>query len=85
MYGENGDRMRTELAALLRQHRVQHRLDSSSLDAPPDREATGLLIRHYRHTVLSWCAEAVLAFLARRDFGGLDDGFGFAHEAPPSR
>jgi len=53
--------MRTELAALLRQHRVQHRLDSSSLDAPPDREATGLLIRHYRHTVLSWCAEAVLA------------------------
>jgi hypothetical protein len=61
MYGENGDRMRTELAALLRQHRVQHRLGSSSVDATPDREATGLLIRRYRHTLLSWCTQAVLA------------------------
>lgn len=61
MYGENGDRMRTELAALLRQHRVQHRLDPSGCEPSSDREATGLLIRRYRHTVLAWCAQAVLA------------------------
>jgi hypothetical protein len=61
MYGENGDRMRTELAALLRQHRVQHRLDSSGSESASDREAAGLLIRQYRHTVLAWCAQAVLA------------------------
>jgi hypothetical protein len=61
MYGENGDRMRTELAALLRQHRVQHRLGSSGSEPASDREATGLLIRRYRHTILAWCAQAVLA------------------------
>lgn len=61
MYGENGDRMRTELAALLRQHRIQHRLDSSGSEPSSDRETAGLLIRRYRHTVLAWCAQAVLA------------------------
>jgi hypothetical protein len=61
MYGENGDRMRTELAALLRQHRVQHRLGSSPSQPPAEREAAGLLILRYRHTVLAWCAEAVMA------------------------
>ena len=30
MYGENGAAMRQELAALLRQHRIQHRLGSRS-------------------------------------------------------
>jgi len=61
MYGENGERMRTELAALLRQHRVQHRLDSSQSQSSVEREAAGLLILRYRHTVLAWCAEAVMA------------------------
>jgi hypothetical protein len=61
MYGQNGDRMRTELAALLRQHRVQHRLGSSPSQSPAEREAAGLLILRYRHTVLAWCAEAVMA------------------------
>lgn len=61
MYGENGDRMRTELAALLRQHRIQRRLSSSGTQTSAEREAAGLLIRRYRHTVLAWCAQAVLA------------------------
>lgn len=61
MYGENGDRMRTELASLLRQHRVQHRLDSSGSQRSAEREAVGLLILRYRHTVLAWCAQAVMA------------------------
>lgn len=60
MYGENGDRMRTELAALLRQHRVQHRLDSNASQASSERESAGRLILRYRHTVLAWCAQAVL-------------------------
>jgi len=67
MYGENGPRMRSELAALLRQHRVQQRLGGPGRQsvAPntslAEREAVGLQIRQYRHTVLVWCAQAVLA------------------------
>jgi hypothetical protein len=61
MYGENGDRMRTELATLLRQHRVQHRLDSNGSQPPSEREAAGRLILRFRHTILAWCAQAVLA------------------------
>jgi hypothetical protein len=64
MYGETGDLMRTELAALLRQHRILHRLGDHSLIAPsavPDRQAAGIVIQQYRHTILSWCAEAVTA------------------------
>ncbi|GAB4005487.1 hypothetical protein [Nocardioides ultimimeridianus] len=61
MYGETGDRMRTELAALLRQHRVQYRLDSGGSRPPAEREAAGRLILRYRHTVLAWCAQAVMA------------------------
>jgi hypothetical protein len=67
MYGANGARMRSELAALLRQHRVQQRLGGPGRQsAAPnttlaEREAIGLQIRQYRHTVLVWCAQAVLA------------------------
>jgi len=64
MYGETGDLMRTELAALLRQHRILHRLGdhaSSARDAEPEREAAGMVIQQYRQTVLSWCAGAVMA------------------------
>ncbi|WP_310964138.1 hypothetical protein [Nocardioides terrisoli] len=64
MYGETGDLMRTELAALLRQHRILHRLGEhppSAPDAVPEREAAGIVIGQYRQTVLSWCAEAVMA------------------------
>ena len=64
MYGETGDLMRTELAALLRQHRILHRLGDGAPTAPgavPDREAAGIVIQQYRQTILSWCAEAVMA------------------------
>jgi hypothetical protein len=67
MYGENGARMRAELAALLRQHRIQQRLGwpgapiDASRQSIAERQATGLQIRRYRHTVLGWCTQAVLA------------------------
>lgn len=58
MYGENGAAMRREFAALLRQHRIQYRLEGTS---PPDRESAGQLIRQYRQTVLIWCSQAMQA------------------------
>lgn len=64
MYGETGDLMRTELAALLRQHRILHRLGDrtpSATGAASEREAAGIVIQQYRQTVLSWCTEAVMA------------------------
>jgi hypothetical protein len=64
MYGETGDLMRTELAVLLRQHRILHRLGGyagASADEMPEREAAGMVIQQYRQTILSWCAEAVMA------------------------
>lgn len=64
MYGETGDLMRTELAALLRQHRILHRLREhapSAPDAVPEREVAGMVIPQYRQTILSWCTEAVRA------------------------
>ncbi|HET7325874.1 MAG TPA: hypothetical protein VFJ14_01170 [Nocardioidaceae bacterium] len=64
MYGETGDQMRTELAALLRQHRIVQRLgdpSATAASAVPDREAAGTVIQQYRQTILSWCAEAVMA------------------------
>jgi hypothetical protein len=64
MYGETGDLMRTELAALLRQHRILHRLGDHSptaTDAVPHQETAGSVIQQYRQTILSWCAEAVMA------------------------
>ena len=58
MYGENGARMRTELAALLRQHRVMHRLAADSLT---ERAEAGQLILRYRRTLVVWCAQAIRA------------------------
>lgn len=56
MYGENGAQMRTELAALLRQHRIMRRLaDASSAE----RAAAGPQILRFRKTVLVWCAQAM--------------------------
>ena len=56
MYGENGARMRTELATLLRQHRVMHRLGT---DEPAERAEVGRQIQRYRQTLLVWCAQAI--------------------------
>lgn len=55
MYGENGAQMRTELAALLRQHRIMRRLSPGSAK----RAADGRQILRFRQTVLVWCAQAI--------------------------
>lgn len=55
MYGETGAAMRQELAALLRQHRVQQRLSEESRE----REEVGAAIRQYRQNVLIWCSQAM--------------------------
>lgn len=54
MYGETGAPMRAEMAALLRQHRVQQRLVGTTAE---EREELGGLIRTYRQTVLVWPVE----------------------------
>ena len=56
MYGENGAQMRTELAALLRQHRIMRRLGEDSSAA---RAAAGEQVLRFRQTVLVWCAQAL--------------------------
>lgn len=56
MYGDNGDQMRTELAALLRQHRVMHRLQTNSAEG---RAEVGRQILRFRQTVLVWCGQAI--------------------------
>lgn len=56
MYGETGAQMRTELAALLRQHRVMHRL---ATDSPTERANVGQQILRFRQTLVIWCAQAI--------------------------
>jgi hypothetical protein len=56
MYGENGAQMRTELAALLRQHRIVRRL---AQDSGAERAAAGEQILRFRQAVLVWCAQAI--------------------------
>ena len=58
MYGENGAVMRRELAALLRQHRIQHRLAGPRQS---DRAALGQQILQYRQSLLIWCNQAMQA------------------------
>ncbi|QSR30781.1 hypothetical protein CFI00_09805 [Nocardioides sp. S5] len=56
MYGENGAQMRTELAALLRQHRIMRRLGA---DSSAERAAAGQQILRFRQTILVWCTQAI--------------------------
>lgn len=78
MYGPNSDALRTELAALLRHHRIQHRLggpigmmpETSTVD---EREAMGQQIRRYRRSVLVWCRQAVTATTRDALAGGVRD------------
>jgi hypothetical protein len=56
MYGENGAQMRTELAALLRQHRVMHRLAADPL---AERAEVGQQILRFRRTLIVWCTQAI--------------------------
>ena len=58
MYGDTGAEMRRELAALLRQHRVQQKLGGPT---PEAREELGVLVREYRQTVLVWLSQAMRA------------------------
>lgn len=60
MYAETGALLRTELAALLRIHRVQQVLGDlgDAEGTPADRERNGHLIRRYRQSVLTWCAQS---------------------------
>lgn len=56
MYGENGAQMRKELAALLRQHRVMHRLEA---DSSAERAEVGRQVLRFRQTILVWCTQAI--------------------------
>jgi hypothetical protein len=56
MYGVNGAQMRTELATLLRQHRVMHRLEE---DSPAERAEVGRQVLRFRQSILVWCAQAI--------------------------
>lgn len=56
MYGENGAQMRTTLAALLRQHRVMHRL---AADSSTERAEVGQQILRFRRTLVTWGAQAI--------------------------
>lgn len=57
MYGETGAQMRAELAALLRQHRVQQKLGTT----PEEREDAGSTVRAYRQAVLMWMSRTMHA------------------------
>src|SRR5690606_6195104 len=66
MYGQNSGAIRTELAALLRNHRIQYRLGGPiglmpQSSTAADRKAMGRQIRRYRRSVLVWCRQAVTA------------------------
>lgn len=66
MYGENIGHLRTELAHLLRQYHVSHRIDRDLARAYPSpgvvnsRAEVVALIRGYRHGVLTWCYQAMV-------------------------
>ncbi|GAA3527914.1 hypothetical protein AFL01nite_02940 [Aeromicrobium flavum] len=76
MYGPNSDALRTELAALLRHHRIQHLLggpigmtpETSTVD---ERQAMGRQIRRYRKSVLVWCRQAVTTTTRDAQAGGV--------------
>ena len=66
-YGENGHQLRSELTALLRQHRIQQRLGGPGIHTVPEsttveqRALLGEQIQRYRYATLAWCLHAVVA------------------------
>jgi hypothetical protein len=66
-YGENGGRVRAELAVLLRQHRIQQRLGGQGIHSVPEsttveqRRELGQLIQRCRAAAIRWCLHAVTA------------------------
>ena len=79
MYGENASRLRTELATLLRQHRIQQRLGGKGLHTVPEttsleaRDELGQQIARCRHGVLVWCLQAVRAANPRINLEGTSE------------
>jgi hypothetical protein len=75
-YGENGHQVRSELTALLRQHRIQHRLGGPGTYTVPEsttaeqRELLGEQIQRYRDATLEWCLNAVVAANPRINLEG---------------
>ena len=65
MYGENIGLLRNELATLLSQHRVSERIRHDLARTRPPLEVEDAqhevraLIRRYRHSVLTWCHQAM--------------------------
>lgn len=72
-YGENVGVIREQLAALLRQHRIQQRLGGVALHRSepettiPEREAMGRILRCYRDATLNWCHQALEAVGPKND------------------
>ena len=72
-YGENVGVIRKELAALLRQHRIQQRLGGEhphlhgEPTSPEERAAMGRIIRRYRDATLVWCQQALEAVGPKND------------------
>ena len=62
MYAETGAAMRTHLATLLEQHRIQHRLGA---EAPGSRRTQAAVILQYRQNVLVWCGQALQMAMPR--------------------
>jgi hypothetical protein len=65
-YGENSSQLRAELAALLRQHRIQQRLGGPGgrlpeSTTPVQRAELGRLIQSCRQAAMVWCHQAVVA------------------------
>lgn len=64
-YGENSHQLRVELASLLHQHRIQHRLGAPGAHPVPaptslvERRQLGQLVQRYRQSALVWCYQAV--------------------------
>ena len=66
-YGENSSQLRSELATLLRQHRIQQRLGGPGSHSVPEstspeqRVELGRLIQLCRQATMVWCHQAVVA------------------------
>ena len=66
-YGENAGVIREELTALLGFHRIQQRLGGPGNHSVPEsttrdeRAEMGRIIQRYRHSVLTWCHQAIEA------------------------
>lgn len=76
MYGENTRLLRDSLRELLTQHRIQQRIGGAGIHTVPEtttvteRQEIGEQIARYRHTVLTWCHQAMQAANPRINLTG---------------